>query len=127
MRGLLVGVVLVTAACYMRGSPGAGITPDIASEWGCSIAAVQAGSDSMKEKSAGDRLPKTGWTACDVMAAAGNPDSTAVARSGGETTATWCFQNHAGAVVRQVILVKKDEQWIVQAATRWHEMSTAAC
>lgn len=119
--------ITALAGCYLRGAPGAGVTPDIAQEWGCTAQEVQFGADSMRTKADADRLPKSGWSACDVMAASGNPDSTAVTRNGGETIATWCFANHAGAVVRQVVLVRREDRWIVQAATRWHEMSTATC
>lgn len=129
MRGLtvVVGLALVLTACYMRGAAGAGITSDFASEWGCDYPAVQLAADSMKGKTATDRLPKAGWTACDVMAAVGMPDSVALSSGSTGPAATWCYQNHAGAVARQVLLRKKDPLWIVEAATRWHEMSLAKC
>lgn len=128
MRTLIAMIVMVgVTGCYMRGHPGAGITPEFASSWNCDAAAIRTAADTMKQKSQADRIPKASWTACDVMASIGNPDSTAIARNGGETVATWCFRNYAGAVVRQVLLVRRDNAWIVDAVTRWNEMSLRSC
>jgi len=130
MRRSLIAAALVApllAACYMRGHPGAGVDQDVAVQWRCDAAAVHAAADTMRHKSQADRIPKRGWSACDVMGSAGIPDFTAIARNGGETVATWCYQNCAGCLVRQVLLVQRDGAWVVEAATRWTEMSVRSC
>jgi len=127
MRFVPILLLAILAACYMRGRPGAGIDQDFAVQWHCDAAAVRAGADTMKLRRASARIPQRGWTACDVMATAGVPDSTAISRNGGETIATWCYQNCAGCLVRQVLLVRQDAVWIVEAATRWNELSVRSC
>src|SRR5689334_20105333 len=103
--GVVAALAIGAAACYLRGRPGAGVDADVASQWNCQVAAVLAAADTMKGKSEDARVPRRGWTACDVLASAGAPDSVALNRSGGETSAIWCFWNNAGALVRQVLLV----------------------
>lgn len=124
---VLGAAALGCSGVYLRGRPGAGVDADVAGQWGCSAPAVTAAADTMKGKPASARVPRQGWTACDVLAAVGVPDSTGLTRSGGETSATWCYQNYAGAVVRQVLLVRRDTTWTVDAVTTWREISTARC
>jgi hypothetical protein len=119
--------VILAAGCYMRGHPAAGVDASMAGEWGCKYEQIHAVADSLKGRPSEQRIPEAGWTACHVLAAIGAPDSTSISRSGGESVATWCYRNYAGAIVRQVLFVRHESIWLVDAITQWHELSLKTC
>jgi hypothetical protein len=113
----LGALALAASIVGCSGGPGH-VQPDFASAWGCNADSVAAlGATVNKDVKPGYRLiPQPRWTACQLLAAEGQPDKVDyVTLAGSARSATWWWSY--GSSAHMVTLQEaEDGGWRVQSA-----------
>jgi len=116
-RGLLRHsyAILILAGCATF-RPGHGVTPDIATQYGCNYDAIVAQTDTLTAGLGGAQyvyIPKVGWDACNLLAHDGAPTRVEHLETQDVRAQDWWYQDEDNTHLVTLTWEPKSGRWFV--------------